>query len=265
MNDNESPVEIIMNGTLRSLLLVGLILAPGGMLRAEVAVPAIFSKNMVLQAETPVAVFGTAADGEQVTVEFAGQKKTAQPQAGKWRVLLDPLPPGTSGTLKVAGRNTISVENVLVGEVWHVSGQSNMKFPLATATGGAEEAAQANFPQIRYFEPPKGPWRVCSPQKSLHFSAVAYFFAVELHRHLSRPVAIIDSAINGAVGQQFISTQAIEKDAELQRMLKSQEVKGGGIFARSISAVVPYGIRGVLWCPGGNHRPRPGRPRALPE
>src|SRR5579872_2970223 len=132
-------------------------------LSADVTLPPIFSDNMLLQGETPVPIWGTAAEDETVTVELTGQKKTVQPEGGKWKVVLDPLKFGEKLELKVSGKNSITVRNVLVGEVWLASGQSNMKYPLAKATDGPATIAKTDYPEIRYFIAPRGPWMTASP------------------------------------------------------------------------------------------------------
>ena len=232
-------------------------------LAADVTLPPVFSKNMVLQADMSVPVFGTAADGEEVTVELAGQKRTATARGGKWRVVLDPLKPGGPTELKVAGKNSLAISGVLVGEVWHVSGQSNMKFPLSKATDAVAEIAKADFPEIRYFVAPSGPWVPVTPQTAGPLSAVAYFFAVDLHTRLRRPVGIIDSSVSGAVGQQFISRQALARDPDLARMLKPHGMPCSDIFNASIAPVVPYAVRGALWCQGEGNRDYPATYRKL--
>jgi sialate O-acetylesterase len=191
--------------------------------RAEVKLPALFSAHMVLQAEANVAVWGRAAAGETVTVTIAGQSKTTQTGAdGKWLVKLDKLKASSeSQVLTVRGRNTITVQDVLVGEVWLASGQSNMEMQLNGRLHGKvdradEESAAATYPAIRLFVhdapfaiyevpvPPAqaladraGAWRVCSPQTVTNFSAIGYFFARDLHQRLGVPVGIISAAVGG--------------------------------------------------------------------
>src|SRR5512137_505608 len=129
--------------------------------QAEVALPAVFSDHMVLQADMATPVFGTAAADERVSVEINGQKKTGTAgKDGKWLVKLDPMKPGGPFELKVNAR---VFKDVLVGEVWLASGQSNMRFLLSRAADAQAEMAKADFPQIRYCLG-TGPWTVCSPK-----------------------------------------------------------------------------------------------------
>src|SRR5437588_5607766 len=136
-------------------MLAIVVLASTGM--ADVKLPAIFSDHMVLQQELPVPIWGTADAGEQVTVTFGTQKQTATADAsGKWKVSLHALQAsGQPAVLMVAGKNTVKLEDILVGEVWVCSGQSNMEFAMRTVKNSEEEIAQANNPMIRLFTVPK--------------------------------------------------------------------------------------------------------------
>jgi sialate O-acetylesterase len=191
--------------------------------RADVRLPAVLSDHMVLQAEIPAAVWGWADAGEKVTVALAGQTKSATPAAdGRWAVKLDPLAKSDAPqTLTVKGKNTVIVNDVLIGEVWLASGQSNMAMQIKGKLHGSvdraeEEIAAAKFPAIRLFVhdepyaiyelpvPPQEPladrpgkWRVCSPETVADFSAMGYFVARELHQKLGTPVGILSAAVGG--------------------------------------------------------------------
>ncbi len=245
------------------LMLVGLALGSALPVSAEVALPPIFSDNMLLQCELPVPIFGTATDDDLVTVELAGQKKMARPEGGKWQVVLDPLKAGDKLELKVSGKNLITVRNVLVGEVWVASGQSNMKYPLAKAADGPATIAKTDIPEIRYFIAPRGPWVAATPKTAGTFSAAAYYFAVDLHDRLRRPVGIIDSSVSGACGQQFISPRALKSDPELAELLKPHDAPQSDIFENSIAPTVPYAIRGAFWYQGEGNRDFPVTYRKL--
>ena len=164
---------------------------------ADVRLPAMFTDNAVLQRDIRVPVWGWAQPGEQVTVKIAAQTKTATPDAktGKWTITLDPLPVGGPLALTVSGKNTITLQNVLVGEVWICSGQSNMQLAVHAVRGAKEEIAAANYPKIRLISVPtagsavpqddfKGCWVECSPQTIGSFSAAGYFFGRELFKNL---------------------------------------------------------------------------------
>src|ERR1019366_614276 len=150
-----------MNPRLLVSIIALLALSPA--VRADVKLPPVFSDHMVLQADFNVPVFGSAELGEQITVEFNGQKKTATTgKDGKWLARLDPLKAGGPFELKIAGKNTLVLKDVLVGEVWVAAGQSNMRFSLANATNGKDDASSANHPNLRFLRV-GGKWQTCTP------------------------------------------------------------------------------------------------------
>ena len=187
----------------------------------------VFSDNMVLQRDVPVPVWGWAKAGEAVTIELAGH--TAQTQAGadgRWMVSLPAMNAGGPHTLVARGAKTVTAENVLVGEVWICSGQSNMEWVLELARDAKAETAAADFPAIRMFTIPRkfsrgsvedieGAWKVCTPGDAASFSAVAYFFGRELHRRLGVPVGLINSSWGGTVAQTWVSRECLTAEPEL--------------------------------------------------
>lgn len=211
----------------------------------EVRLPAVISDHMVLQSERPVAIWGWAGAGESVTVSLGGQSKTAQPGPdGKWMVKLDPLKvTAAPQTLTVKGTNTLVVNDVLVGEVWLASGQSNMEMQIkgkmhGSVDGADAEIAAANFPGIRMFlydtpyaiydvaVPPgepsadrAGKWRVCSPETVADFSALGYFFARDLHKEVGSPVGIVCAAVGGTPIEAWTSVSAQKAEPKLQPVL----------------------------------------------
>jgi len=199
---------------------------------ADVKLPAIISNHMVLQADHTVPIWGWAEPGEEVTVSIAGQTLTAKADNdGRWSVKLAKLPAAAEPqTLTVKGKNTLTVEDVLVGEVWLASGQSNMAFTVSSALNAPQEEAAANFPQIRMFtvggnsqRAPqvdcKGEWKICTPETVPRFSAVAYFFGRELHQKLGTPVGIIHSSVGGTDIAAWTSEEAQVKVPELKAYL----------------------------------------------
>ena len=181
----------------------------GILAHADVKLPAFISSHMVVQRDMRARIWGWAEPGEKVTVSMAGQAKTATTgHDGRWVVRLDPLAAGGPHKLTVAGKNTVTVDDVLVGEVWLCSGQSNMAVTVGRALNPDQEAAAAGHPQIRMFtvaaaaaaQPQRecnGGWKVCSPQTVKSFSATAYFFGRDLHQHLRVPVGLINSSVGG--------------------------------------------------------------------
>jgi sialate O-acetylesterase len=193
---------------------------------AEIRIPSFFSDHMVLQRDADVPVWGWGKPGEAVTVSFGGQEKKAKAgKDGTWRVTLDGVKASAVPTvLKVEGADrTITVKDVLVGEVWICSGQSNMQWPVSNAMNAAEEIAAADHPGIRMFltelqtagEPKTdtvGRWEVCHPESVAQFTAVGYFFGRELHEELGIPVGLIRTAWGGTRSEAWTSKEAIEAD-----------------------------------------------------
>lgn len=213
-----------------------LLLALGALsARADVTLPAIFSDHMVLQRDVRVPVWGVAAPGEKVAVTFAGQTQSATTGAdGKWRVDLANLPSAVAPqTLTVKGSNTITIQDVLVGEVWLGSGQSNMAFTVNRGKDFEVEKAAANYPLIRHYkeESPnsdtpqaigKGHWELCTPDKVPGFSAVLYFFGREVHQTLKVPVGLINSSVGGTPIEAWMPAEIQTADKELQAAIAAQ-------------------------------------------
>jgi sialate O-acetylesterase len=214
---------------MKTSVLLGLAVA--ALANAEVRLPALISDHMLLQRGVPARIWGWANPGENVTVSFPFQKATAiADSAGKWQVFLKPIAQGGPADLTVAGSNTLTVHDVLVGEVWVASGQSNMEFRVAQADNAEQEIASANFPEIRLFlvkklvsEKPmddvQGSWVVCSPETVKAHSAVAYFFAREIVQKQHGPVGIIDSYWGGTPAQSWTSMPTLQADPALKFIL----------------------------------------------
>ena len=199
-------------------------------LAAEVRLPSIFSDNMVLQRDQAIRVWGRADAGEKVTVTLAGKKAATTAGAdGKWAVRLDALAAGGPHELTVTGNNTLTLKNVLVGEVWVCSGQSNMAMPIdwgVFGKWGSPEStaalAKIDDPQLRMFlvagqvasEPAAdvpGTWKIAKGHQVLKWSAAAYFFGVELRRELGVPVGLVKSAVGGTIIESWTRRQAMLK------------------------------------------------------
>lgn len=179
---------------------------------------------MVLQQESKLPVWGWADPGEEVTVTFGDQSgKATAAKDGSWRVDLKPVASSSvATTLTVTGRNNITIQDVLVGEVWICSGQSNMAFNLHSAHNAAKVVPEANDPQMRFFvvsakislQPETevgGNWKVCTPEIAKGFSGVGYFFGQELRKTLQRPVGLIGSYWGGTPAQSWTSLEGLEK------------------------------------------------------
>jgi sialate O-acetylesterase len=196
--------------------------------RGEVTLPALIADHMVLQRGLPVHVWGKAAPGESVTVSFRGQTRSvAADTVGLWSVYLPPSDAGGPFEMTVKGTNTVTLGDVLVGDVWVASGQSNMEWPLKNAANGQAEVAGAKFPRIRLFhvknksaaypldDAEAWTWAQCSPDSAPDFSAIAYFFGRDLHRRLDVPVGLIESSWGGTPADAWTSLRALASDAAL--------------------------------------------------
>ena len=186
----------------------------------DVKLPAVISDHMVLQRDAEVPIWGWADQGEQITVSFAGQTLKAMPDAnGRWEVRFKNLQAGDAETMTIRGNNEIEVSDVLVGEVWLGSGQSNMAMTVARAKNFELEKRTAETPKIRMFkessgaskEPQhvgKGKWVLCSPDTVGSFSATLYFFGREVHRDLNLPVGLINSSVGGTPIESWIDEES---------------------------------------------------------
>lgn len=200
---------------------------------AEVKLNPLFSSGMVLQRNTEVPVWGTAAKGEQVTVQFQGQTLTATAgKDGDWKVRLLNLKAGGPYPLAVKGVNTLEIPNVLVGEVWICSGQSNMAFALQQATSASRHVAEARNPNLHVFQvgfnpadtpqnEAKGEWVECTPESAGKFSAVAYFFGRDLQKALGVPVGLIQTAVGGTPAEAWSSRGTLEANPEFKGILNT--------------------------------------------
>jgi sialate O-acetylesterase len=187
---------------------------------------------MVLQRRKPLPVWGWASAGEKITITLNGQRKTAKAaKDGTWRVRLDPMEAGGPYQMIVSGKdNSITLVDVLLGEVWVCSGQSNMEWPLIAAANGKEEVQRANYPTIRQLlvkkdlsltpkEDVSGEWAVCSPATAGQFTAVGYFFARQLQRDLDVPIGLVNTSWGGTHSETWTSREALSRDSSLRYMV----------------------------------------------
>ena len=194
-------------------------------------VPALFSDHMLLQRDIAASVWGWAAPGSTVSIALGTQQKSAATDAGgRWQAWLDPMPPGGPFELVIRGDRQITIRDVLVGDVWVGSGQSNMEWPVAETTNADVEIAGASFPQMRLFTVPRkvadtpqedvdGRWEVVTPQSAGTFSAVAYYFGRELHTRLKVPIGLIHSSWGGTPAEAWTSRRTLEASPGLQPIL----------------------------------------------
>jgi sialate O-acetylesterase len=243
-----------------------LLIAPWATLQAaELKLSALFSDHTVLQRDKPVPVWGWADPGELVTVSFAGQKKTttAGPD-GKWMVRLDALTANAEGRellvqSSVANRQ-LKIQDVLVGEVWLGSGQSNMGMLVKEARNAEGEVAAAKLPLIRMFRvnntigkalqaEVKGAWQITSPETVLNHSATLFFFGREIHRELKTPVGLINASVGGTPIESWMALEAQQAVPALRPLIRS----GSNVavhFDAKVAPLIPCALRGVLWYQG---------------
>ena len=197
--------------------------------RAEVRLSNLFTDHMVLQRGQPLKIWGWAKPGEKVTVRFRQQKATAEAGPdGRWLVKLRSEKAGGPDVLAVAGENLLTINDVLVGEVWIASGQSNMEWPLSKSFEAAPDIAASANSMIRLFTVPKlklneptnnvnGAWKLCAPDSVPGFSAVAYYFARDLQKALDVPVGIIHTSWGGSPAEVWMSEKALAANPEFKR------------------------------------------------
>ena len=208
-----------------TFILAAMVLALAATARAEVKLNSLFGDGMVLQRDLAANIWGTASPGENVTVEFAGQKRSAAAgQDGKWLVKLEPLQASAEPhDLVVAATDSkIKISGVLVGEVWLCSGQSNMEWALSKSDGGAEAIASSANPMLRMCRVPHNvqmtpqsevtaKWEECLPEKARWFSAIPYWFGSKLQKALGVPVGIINSSFGGTSIQSWMPEETLKK------------------------------------------------------
>ncbi len=244
---------------------------------AGTSVPAIFTSSMVIQRDQPIAVWGEDEPGTDVSVSVAG--RVAGAKAGsdaKWRVTLPAVAAGGPHVMTVRGTSTLRFEDVLIGEVWLCSGQSNMEWTVRASKSPEMEVASGNHPQIRHIKlghrpaekpasdvPATGPWQVASPETVGDFTAVGYFFARYLQKQLGVPIGLIGSNWGGTriepwtTPDGFRSVPALEETAKNLDQYPEKNEQGNinhqsplGLYNGMIHPLVPYGIRGVIWYQG---------------
>jgi len=189
---------------------------------------------MVLQRDKPIKIWGWADANENVTVSFKGQtKKIKADKSGKWVVALSAEPAGGPYQLTVKGKNTITLNDILIGEVWVCSGQSNMEWTVRNTNNAEQEIQDARYPEIRQFLVQKsvasspaddvkgGDWKICSPENVPAFTAVGYFFARELYQTHKVPIGLINTSWGGTHSETWTSRQAFEQSDEFKEMIAS--------------------------------------------
>ncbi len=265
---------------MKSLLCLLLVLTGLHAARAEVRLPDVLASSMVLQQKQAVPIWGWAEPGEAVTVTFAGQKKTVVAGAdGKWRVDLAKMNASEEPrAMTIAGKNTIELKDILVGEVWLVSGQSNMQWRLPESAGGVEATAAANHPTLRLFNVSRevafkrrqgklGEWAACTPETVKEFSGAGYFFGVELQRALKVPVGLINSSYGGSQAEAWTPVAYLNASPDLKPAVdrtKVWEAERETVRANYAAAIAKWREDSdKARAAGARPSPSPGVPDAL--
>ena len=222
---------------------------------ADVKLPSLISDHMVLQQEAKANIWGTADPGEEISVKLGGTSVSAKANdQGSWSVRLSGLKPGVIGDMTITGKNTITIKDVAVGEVWVGSGQSNMEWSVRASKDADAEIAAANFPAIRLFTVPRmaklepteecaGKWEICSPETIPNFSAVAYYFGRNLHQKLQLPIGLIHSSWGGTPAQFWAPPEVIARDP----LLKVYAEKWEEVKAKYPAAKAEYDRKLEAW------------------
>ena len=210
---------------------------------AEVKVANIFGDNMVLQRDQKVNIFGTAEPGELITVVVREQTALAKADKdGRWIAELEPLAVGEPFEVLVSGKdNQIKFKNVVAGEVWICSGQSNMEWTVAGAGNPKEEIAAANWPMIRHVniqnttspvpksEANNSGWQVCSPETAANFTAVGYYFGRHLHQELDVPIGLINTTWGGTIVETWISAESLSQNDDFRVRVNQIQKNSAGL------------------------------------
>ena len=239
---------------------------------ADVRLPKIFGDHMVLQGGTEVNIWGWADPSEEVKVELGDTKANASAGAdGKWALKVKTPPAAKGITLVVKGKNTIEIKDVLIGEVWVASGQSNMEWTVAQSKNPREEAQKAFLPSIRMIKvrhtvsdspqdditPEFGGWQVCSPETAPQFSASAYFFARDVQSKIDKPIGIISTNWGGTLCEAWTSNGMLKSDEDFAPILDrgakfdpNNPNQPSVLYNGMLHPILKYGIRGAIWYQG---------------
>ena len=289
----------MMNRTFLALLVTA------SALQAEISLPKVIGSGMVLQRETEAAIWGWAEPGETLTITCSWAKNPVSVKAdadGNWSVKLATGPAGGPHTITLTASNTITLEDVLFGEVWLDSGQSNMEMPIAAVSNAytgikdwEAELAAANHPEIRFFQVgnagaktrqkdvqpgvfiygvkvPPCKWQKCTPDSARHFSSTAYFFARKLHKNLGVPVGVIDASWGGTAIESWIGSEHLSRAGFGEVAKKSEgrpdEAKVAAatrLYNGMIAPLMPFSLKGAIWYQGESNNGRPETYKRLME
>ncbi|TGE15922.1 sialate O-acetylesterase [Hymenobacter elongatus] len=269
-----------MISTIIRCLLPATLLLLASLTQAAVRLPRLVGSNMVLQRNTALPIWGWAAPGERVVIIFQGHtyRTPATDTTGRWRIMLPPLRAGGPYSMLVKGHNTIQLSNILVGDVWLASGQSNMEWPLQEEVlNFRQEIAAANYPRIRLLTVEKvtaaspqadfasDGWQECGPQTVGRFSAVAYFFGRSLHQHYHVPIGLISAVWSGTAAESWVSPATLRTlPGQPQHPFPtSGQAEFPSIYNAMIAPLLPYALKGIIWYQGESNVSRAYQYRTL--
>jgi sialate O-acetylesterase len=253
--------------------------------RGDIKLPSLIDDHMVLQMGCEIPFWGWAEPNEEVSVTMTLKDKDAaenqKPDTvttvtgadGRWAVKLPARNKPGSVEVTIVGKNSVTLTDVLVGDVWLCAGQSNMEWPVSASLNHQEEVAEAKYPSIRFFKVERstarvpqddnaGQWVECSPETIGGMSAVGYFFGRELHRRLKRPIALVQAAHGGAICEAWISHSALKQDEDFAKILERAERassdpnqannpnRASVLFNGMIAPMQMFSIKGAIWYQG---------------
>ena len=251
---------------------------------SQIKLPSIFSDNMVLQQNSEATVWGWGDPGSEIKISGSWSKDTVKAKISNqsaWKVKLKTPAAGGPFTISIKGNEEVVLKNVMIGEVWICSGQSNMEWSAdSKIINTEEEVKNANYPAIRFFHVKKmgsetpqnncfARWEECSPETMHSFSAIGYFFGRNLHQNLNIPIGIIEVAWGGTPAEVWMKADLVESDPLLQACaakLKTYDwwpSKSGVVYNAMIAPLVPYRIAGAIWYQGESNADSPESYRKL--
>lgn len=247
---------------------------------AAVKANTLFSDNCVLQQGMSVPVWGSARDGEKVTVAFQKQRVSTVAENGKWMALLKPLKPGGPYDMRIQGDNSITLKNILVGEVWLCSGQSNMQWWVAVSDDAEKTIASSVDPQMRLLQVPlvaadapqddvDAAWKQAGPDSVPFFSAAGYYFGRDLRKALNAPIGLINASRGSTFAESWMRHDVLEANASFRiifdRKLEPDLIpsRGSASYNGMLHPLIPFAIRGVIWYQGENNSDKPLQYRSL--
>jgi sialate O-acetylesterase len=241
-------------------------------LKAQLKLPVIFDDHMVIQRDTEVPIWGWAHPSQKVTINVSWDTATVKAQASNgtfWKTVIKTPPAGGPHTITIkAGNDSRTLQDVLSGEVWLASGQSNMEWSMEAAVDGKPLIGQINDPAIRLMTVPRssaatlqvkgeGKWTVCDKNSVGSFSAVAYFFGKKLNENLNVPIGLINASWGGTPAEVWLSEEAVTTNSQLQEAAKKLNasqpwgpVEPGVVFNSMINPLLPFKLAGAIWYQG---------------